>query len=83
MDQLPEEYAAVLDFERAWWKFAGAKQAQIYATFRLSSTKYYQRLNAAIDHPAAPAHDPLLVNRLRRLRAARSQQRSARRLHGL
>jgi hypothetical protein len=35
---------------------------------------------AVIDRPEALAHDPLLVKRLRRLRAARQRARSARRL---
>ena len=44
------------------------------------STRYYQVLNALIDRPEALAFDPLLVRRLRRLRAARQRARSARRL---
>ena len=46
----------------------------------MSSTRYYQVLNALIDRPEALVHDPLLVRRLRRLRASRQRQRSARRL---
>lgn len=80
MTELTEEHAAILDFERAWWKFAGAKEAAIRETFDLSSAVYYQRLNHIIDLPAARAYDPLLVGRLQRLRAARQRQRSARRL---
>ena len=38
------------------------------------------RLNALIDRPEALEADPLLVRRLRRLRASRQRQRSARRL---
>lgn len=79
MTELTEEQTKILDFERAWWKFAGAKEAAIRDTFDLSSTVYYQRLNHIIDLPAARAHDPLLVGRLQRLRAARRTQRSARR----
>ena len=37
-------------------------------------------LNALIDKPEALAQDPLLVKRLRRLRAARQRFRSAKRL---
>ena len=37
-------------------------------------------LNALIDQPAALAQDPLLVKRLRRLRASRQRSRSAKRL---
>jgi hypothetical protein len=79
-DQLTELELQVLDFERQWWKYAGAKETAVRETFGWSSTRYYQVLNALIDRPAALAHDPLLVRRLRRLRAARARQRSARRL---
>jgi len=37
-------------------------------------------LNALIDDPAALAHDPMLVKRLRRMRASRQRARTARRL---
>lgn len=70
----------ILDFERQWWKFAGAKEAAIREKFDMSGTRYYQVLNALIDRPEALEADPLLVRRLRRLRAARQRQRSARRL---
>jgi hypothetical protein len=46
----------------------------------MSATRYYQALNALIDRPAALSADPMLVKRLRRLRAARQRARSARRL---
>lgn len=81
MDQLTDTEKSILDLERQWWKFAGAKEARIRADFDMTSTRYYQVLNALIDRPEALAHDPLLVRRLRRLRAARAHQRSARRLH--
>ena len=75
-----ERDAAMLDFERQWWKYAGAKEQAVREKFDMSSTRYYQVLNALIDRPEALAHDPLLVRRLRRLRATRQRQRSARRL---
>ena len=77
---LSERDQAVLDFERQWWKYAGAKEQAVREKFEMSSTRYYQVLNALIDRPEALAHDPLLVRRLRRLRAARQRARSARRL---
>jgi len=77
---LSERDKGILDFERQWWKFAGAKESAVREKFDMSSTRYYQVLNALIDRPEALAHDPLLVRRLRRLRAARQRQRSARRL---
>ena len=48
--------------------------------FDMSATRYYQVLNALIDKPEALAQAPLLVKRLRRLRAARQRFRSAKRL---
>jgi len=78
--QLSERDAAIIDFERHWWQFAGAKETAIRETFDLSSTRYYQILNALLDDPVALAHDPLLIRRLRRLRERRQKQRSARRL---
>lgn len=70
---------ATLDFERRWWKHPGAKAGAIRDQFGETSTRYHQRLNALLDRPEALAHDPLLVRRLRRLRAARARARSARR----
>jgi Protein of unknown function (DUF3263) len=70
----------ILDFERQWWKYAGAKETAVREKFDMSATRYYQVLNALIDRPEALEADPLLVRRLRRLRAARQRQRSARRL---
>lgn len=70
----------ILSFERQWWKYAGAKEQAIRELFDMSSTRYYQVLNALIDAPSALAADPMLVKRLRRLRASRQRQRSARRL---
>src|SRR3954467_10686075 len=72
--------AEILSFERQWWKFAGAKEQAIRDKFAMSATRYYQLLNALIDRPEPLAPDPLLVKRLRRLRATRQRNRSARRL---
>jgi hypothetical protein len=79
-DELSERDRAILGFERQWWKYAGAKEQAVREKFDMSSTRYYQVLNALIDRPEALAFDPLLVRRLRRLRAARQRARSARRL---
>jgi Protein of unknown function (DUF3263) len=70
----------ILAFERQWWRYAGAKEQAIRDLFGMSATRYYQVLNALIDRDEALAHDPMLVKRLRRLRASRQRQRSARRL---
>jgi hypothetical protein len=78
--ELTEREQDVLAFERQWWKYAGAKEQAIRELFDMSATRYYQVLNALIDRPEALSFDPMLVKRLRRLRAARQKARSARRL---
>ncbi|MDX6229985.1 MAG: hypothetical protein QOI76_3375 [Frankiales bacterium] len=70
----------ILAFERQWWRYAGAKEQAVRELFDMSATRYYQVLNALIDRPDALAFDPMLVKRLRRMRAARTRARSARRL---
>jgi hypothetical protein len=70
----------ILLFERQWWQYAGNKEQAIRDMFGLSATRYYQVLNQVIDNPAALAAEPLLVRRLRRLRATRAKTRAARRL---
>lgn len=70
----------ILAFERRWWRHAGAKEQAIRDTFGLSPTRYYQLLNRLLDEPAALAHDPVLVARLRRLRASRARAGSRARL---
>src|ERR1700710_1097989 len=77
---LSERDREILEFERQWWKYAGAKETAIRDSFDMSATRYYQVLNALLDRPEALAADPLLVRRLRRMRAERQRVRSARRL---
>jgi hypothetical protein len=78
--ELSERDREILAFERQWWKYAGAKEQAVRELFDMSATRYYQVLNALLDRPEALAADPMLVKRLRRLRATRARQRSARRL---
>ena len=77
---LADRDRAILAFERQWWKYAGAKEQAIRESFGMSATRYYQILNALIDRPEALAADPMLVKRLRRVRASRQRARAARRL---
>ena len=78
-EQLTDRDRGILEFERQWWKYAGAKDTAIRERFDLTVERYYLALNHLLDHPAAIEHDPMLVKRLRRLRDARTRQRSARR----
>ena len=77
--ELSDRDKEILAFERQWWKYAGAKEQAIRELFAMSSTRYYQVLNALIDRPEALAHDAMLVKRLRRTRQSRQRARSARR----
>ncbi|GAA1772964.1 DUF3263 domain-containing protein [Nonomuraea sp. LP-02] len=77
---LTERDIELLAFERQWWRYAGAKEQAIKETFGFSATRYYQMLGELIDRPEALEHDPMLVKRLRRVRAERQRDRAARRL---
>jgi len=70
----------LLDFERSWSGASSGKDLAVRARFGLSAARYYQRLNRLIDRPEALEYDPMLVQRLRRLRESRRRTRFARRL---
>jgi Protein of unknown function (DUF3263) len=72
---LDERDKQILDFERQWWRQPGAKEQAIRDTFGVSTTRYYQLLNALLDDPRALEHDPVVVQRLRRLRTSRRRGR--------
>lgn len=79
MNELRDErWREVLDFERAAESTAGRKVALIRDRFGLSPAGYYQLLNRLIDRPEALEYDPMLVQRLRRLRETRGRVRSGR-----
>ncbi len=78
-DDLTDLDREILAFEQDWVAHAGAKDSAVRERFDLTPAHYHQQLNRLIDLPAAEAHAPRLVRRLRRLRAARQEQRSARR----
>ena len=75
---LSELEIRILDFEASWWRYAGAKEAAIKELFELSAARYYQLLHDLIDRDDALAASPMLVKRLRRLREARMNTRTAR-----
>ncbi|MEU6943742.1 DUF3263 domain-containing protein [Streptomyces sp. NPDC046237] len=66
---------AVLALERRSWPGPGAKERAVREQLGLSATRYYQLLNALLDDPRALRHDPVTVNRLRRVRAEKEQRR--------
>lgn len=72
---LTDRDRAILDFERSWWTIPGPKEAAIKERFDLSATRYYQLLGELLDQPEAEQYDPLVVRRLRRMRARRRKAR--------
>lgn len=73
--ELTERDRAVLAVERRSWPGPGAKERVIRERLGISPTRYYQLLGALIDDALALAHDPVTVNRLRRIRDTRRTRR--------
>ncbi|GAA2270363.1 hypothetical protein GCM10010145_00990 [Streptomyces ruber] len=66
---------AVLALERRSFAGPGAKERAIRERLGLAPVRYYQLLNALLDDRRALEHDPVTVNRLRRVRDARRAER--------
>ncbi|QEU97524.1 DUF3263 domain-containing protein [Streptomyces kanamyceticus] len=66
---------AVLALERRSWTGPGAKERAIREELGMVPVRYYQLLNALLDDARALAHDPITVNRLRRVRESRRAER--------
>ncbi len=78
MSALSDRDRAILEFEKTWWRFEGAKHEAIQQRFHLSPTRYYQVLNALLDDPEALRAEPVVVRRLQRQRQARRAAISSR-----
>lgn len=78
----PNELSAlaqkVLQVERGWWKVAATRAEAISKLTGMSEARYYLLLSALLDQPRFWQADPVLVDRLRRLR----QQKMSERLGG-
>ncbi|MGK5544892.1 DUF3263 domain-containing protein [Streptomyces sp. URMC 127] len=72
---LSELDLAVLALERRAFSGPGAKERAVRERLGMTPTRYYQLLGALLDDPRALAHDPVTVNRLRRIRDARRERR--------
>ncbi|MEI5099259.1 DUF3263 domain-containing protein [Streptomyces sp. PmtG] len=72
---LSSQALAVLALERRSWSGPGAKERAVREELGLAPVRYYQLLNALLDDERALAHDPVTVNRLRRVREARRAER--------
>ncbi|MEV1062400.1 DUF3263 domain-containing protein [Streptomyces sp. NPDC050263] len=72
---LGERERGILALERRGFSGPGAKERAIREELDLSPVRYYQLLNALLDDTRALAHDPVTVNRLRRVRDTRRADR--------
>jgi Protein of unknown function (DUF3263) len=75
MDELSAREQAILAMERRGFTGPGAKERAIREQLGLAPVRYYQLLNALLDDQRALRHDPVTVNRLRRVREARRSER--------
>lgn len=65
----------ILALERRSFAGPGVKERAIREELGLAPVRYYQLLNALLNDPRALAHDPVTVNRLRRVRESRRTER--------
>lgn len=63
-----DELQKIIDMEHQYPKYTGQKDDAIRTEFNMSATSYYQMLNRLLDDEEAVKADPVLFNRLRRLR---------------
>ncbi|MER8031138.1 DUF3263 domain-containing protein [Streptomyces bauhiniae] len=73
--ELGSREKAILALEGRGFPGPGAKERAIREQLGLAPVRYYQLLNALLDDERALVHDPVTVNRLRRVREARRSER--------
>lgn len=80
---LDDRQRDILAFEARPWRDAARKADAIRDELGMSAARYYRQLGALVDSPDALRHDPMLVKRLQRQRAARAEARARRTIpHG-
>lgn len=76
--RLSEADAAVLALELQQWTLPGAKEQAVHEQLGWSMPRYYQRLNALLDDPAALRAEPAFVwSLIRRREHSRRARTSA------
>lgn len=74
-DELTDLEKAVLRIERGWWKIAHTRERAIRKELSMSPTKYHLLLSKMLDADHVWRADPVLIDRLRRLRGRRLAER--------
>lgn len=77
MDQLTDRDAEILAFTRLWFRHEGMRESVVRERWDMTMVRFWQEVNRIIDLPAAEAHDPHEVRRLRNIRSARLRSRFA------
>ena len=72
-----------LELAGATYKYPAVRETHAREQLGLGPVEFWARVNALLDDPAAEAELPLVVRRLRRMRAARRDVRTARRLEAV
>lgn len=73
--ELTASERSILEVEKSWWRIAATKEQAIRKELGVTPTRYYLILNQLVDDPRAFRAEPQLVDRLRRLRDARLEER--------
>ncbi|GAA3510370.1 DUF3263 domain-containing protein [Aeromicrobium panaciterrae] len=76
--ELSDRDKALIDIFSKTWRYMGPKETAVREATGLSLTGATQIVNRLIDTEAALAYKPTAVNRLRRIRDERKQNRLAR-----
>ncbi|KAA1417062.1 DUF3263 domain-containing protein [Nocardioides humilatus] len=74
---LTDRERALLVFERHWWRYGATRADAARAHFGLAGPEHRRIVGALIDRAEAHEHDPVLVRRLRRMRATHRAERRA------
>ncbi len=73
--EVSEFELSVLEFERGWWRHGKTRDQAIRKVMSMSPIKYHLLLSHMLDSERVWRADPVLVDRLRRLRDERLAER--------
>lgn len=76
-DELNDREKSILDLEKNWWTIAPTRERAIVESLDITPTRYYLILSQLLDDPRAWRYDPVLVDRLKRLRMNKLDERRA------
>ena len=68
---MTDEEKRMLELAGARWRYAGSLEQSVRDELGISLTRFWQLVGRLIDREDVLAHDPVTVNRLRRIRDGR------------